>query len=221
MDTRNEFDAKAKGYEGGRLGRWYKAQGELVLDAAQLHSGDSALDVGCGTGWLLRRMARRYQGVRGLGLDLAPRMIELARERTRVEAISDLTFVAGDWLSLDPLLLVQAHDMPAVDLVSCVSTFHYFSDPARALRQMAEVTQPGGRLLLLDRSRDRSPITLLWDLVHRAILRDTVRFYSSAELLTLVRDAGYEEARVVRRVRRLFWKGKLSTSLALISAVRP
>ncbi len=219
--TRASFDAKAKSYESGRLAGWYKAQAELVVQHAQLHAGDAALDVGCGTGWLLRRMAQRFSGITGLGLDLSPRMIERARELARVEAIGRLSFVAGDWMDIDPQLLVQANGIQSVDLVCCVSTFHYFSDPAVALNKMFQVTGPGGRLLLLDRARNRSLFTLVWELLHRAVLRDIVRFYRVEELLALVEGAGYERAEAAASVHKLFWKGKLATSLVLVEARRP
>ncbi len=219
--TRARFDARAKSYEDGRLGGWRRAQSELVLARARLHTGAAVLDVGCGTGWLLRRMAHRYSGIDGVGLDLSPRMIEIARERTRVEAVGNLAFVAGDWMHVDPRLLLQANGISAADLVCCVDALHYFSDPALALEKMFEVTASGGRLLLLDRARERSLATVVWDLVHRAILRDTRRYYRSQELLSMVAGAGFSDATLAASVRRLFWKGKLATSLALVSARRP
>lgn len=221
QSTRAAFDAKAKSYEGGRLGGWYKAQAELVLERARLQAGNAVLDVGCGTGWLLRRMAHHYSGITGLGLDLSPRMVEVARERARVEAVGGLTFVAGDWMEIDPRLLIQANGMQSADLVCSVSTFHYFSDAAVALQKMCQVTSRGGRLLLLDRARERSLLTFLWELVHRVLLRDIVRFYRSDELVSLVEAAGFADARVAATVRKLFWKGKLATSLALVEARRP
>lgn len=219
--TRAAFDSRAKGYESGRLGAWYKAQGQLVIERARLQAGQAVLDVGCASGWLLRGLAHRYAGITGLGLDLSPKMVEIARERARVEAIGGLTFVAGDWMALDPVLLLQAHGIRAADLVCCVSTFHYFADPQVALDKMFQVTGSGGRLLLLDRARDRSPTTFAWELVHRFVLRDIARFYRSDQLLSLLEAAGYRDARVETTVRRLFWKGKLVTSLTLVSGRRP
>lgn len=219
--VQSEFDGKAKGYESRRLASWYKAQAELALSHAHPHAGDTVLDVGCGTGWLLRQLMGRHSGVTGLGLDISPAMIEAARERARVEGISGLTFVTGDWMQIDPLPLLQAHGLRSTELAICVSTFHYFADPARALKNMFEAVGPGGRLLLLDRARDGSAVTMLWDLIHRAILRDTARFYRADEMVALVESAGFTDVRVVARVRRLFWKGKMATSLALIAGRRP
>jgi SAM-dependent methyltransferase len=216
-----EFDAKAKSYETGRLAAWYQAQDELVLAHAHPRAGDTVLDVGCGTGWLLRHLMGRHSGVTGLGLDISPAMIAAARERARVEGISGLTFVTGDWMQIDPLPLLQAHGLRSTELAICVSTFHYFSDPARALENIFEAVGPGGRLLLLDRARDGSAMTMLWDLIHRAILRDTARFYRADEMVALAESAGFTNVREIARVRKLFWKGKMATSLALIGGRRP
>ena len=217
---RSEFDGRARTYESGRLGAWYKAQAELVIERARLRSGASVLDVGCATGWLLRQLGQRYSGVTGLGVDLSPRMVELARERARVAGVLNLSFVAADWEEIDPRLLLEGNDLRTADLVTCVSVLHYFQDPQAALTRMHTATSAGGRLLLLDRARDRSLMTWVWDLIHRAILRDTTAFYRTEELIDLVVRAGFQQPRVSESVRRIFWKGKLSTSLALISANR-
>lgn len=219
LRRRSGFDARARTYESGRLADWYKAQGEMVLRRARPRAGDVVLDVGCGTGWLLRRMARARPGIVGFGLDASPAMIDTAREKARIEGIEGLTFVTGDWTRIDPRLLMQAHGHEEVDLVCCVSAFHYFREPEAALRKFHRVLAPGGRLLLLDRARDRSLLTAAWDAVHRVLLRDTVRFYRSGELIDMLRAAGFGRVEVVDRVRRMLWKGKLASSLALISAV--
>ena len=215
-----EFDSKARSYETGHLADWYKAQAELVMSHARPHAGDTVLDIGCGSGWLLRQLMVRHSGVTGLGIDLSPRMIEAARERARVQGLSGLTFVAGDWMQIDPAPLLQAHGLRSTELVVCVSAFHYFSDPARALEKMYEAVGLGGRLLLLDRARDGSAMTMLWDLIHRIVLRDTARFYRADEMVALAEAAGFSNVRVVARVRKLFWKGKMATSLALVTGQR-
>jgi hypothetical protein len=54
--------------------------------------------------------------------------------------------------------------------------------------------------------------------LHRHILRDGVRFYGAADLLQMLRTAGFLHAEVLMRLRRIAWKGKLVTSLAIVSA---
>jgi SAM-dependent methyltransferase len=76
-----EFDAKAELYEANRLAPWYQAQGDHVLEHLSLQPADVVLDVGCGTGHLLRQVARTFPDVTGIGVDIAPKMIEVARRQ--------------------------------------------------------------------------------------------------------------------------------------------
>ena len=76
------FDARAGGYEGGWLGRLHQQiadrTAELALGVAP--APQRVLDVGCGTGYLLRRLADRCPDAAELtGVDRAPAMIAAAR----------------------------------------------------------------------------------------------------------------------------------------------
>src|ERR1700674_4372917 len=53
---------------------------EAVLKAANVKSGDKVLDVGCGSGLFCQLAAKR--GAQVAGVDAAPKLIEIARERT-------------------------------------------------------------------------------------------------------------------------------------------
>lgn len=214
-----EFDEKAASYEADRLSDWYRAQGEYLLDRLENVPGP-VVDVGCGTGWLLRRLVQRHPGARGIGLDLSGRMIDEARERARSECPGRLSFIQGDWedeSARDQLL--ELLDRPA-SLIVCVSAFHYFRDPESALVAMRRLLASGGRVLLLDRALDRSVGTAVWGLLHRYLLRDSVRFYRTSELVGLLEGAGFIEVEILGRINRVFWRGKLHTSLVLLSGVR-
>lgn len=55
------------------------------------------VDLGCGNGWYLRRMAARYPHLRGLGLDPGEQAAEQARERAAADNLADrLDFRGGD-----------------------------------------------------------------------------------------------------------------------------
>jgi len=217
--TTREFNAKAVAYEANRLAPWYLAQSDYVLEHLSLAPTDSVLDIGCGTGYLLRQVARACPGVTGIGIDIAPRMIQVARAKAAAEALSNLTFVHSDWERLTD----QARTVIGRESVSwavCTSVFHYFSAPGSATRAVHGVLQPGGTLLILERARERSLLTLLWHYLHLFLLRDNVRFYSSAEIVRIVEEAGFRDVRVVSRLRRILWKNKLYTSLALVRGTK-
>jgi ubiquinone/menaquinone biosynthesis C-methylase UbiE len=213
-----EFDEKAASYEINRLGPWYKAQGYLVQAHLGLVHGP-IVDVGCGTGWFIRRFLAATPDGRAIGVDLAAEMIAEAKRRAAAAGLAGATFVTGDWEADDIRDHVRTLLPAGATAVVCVSTLHYFREPVEALRSMARVLAPGGRLLLMERSRDRSPLTSVWDFLHRKVVRDHVRFYREDELLTFMTEAGFHETVIVARVRRWFWKQKLFTSLVLVEGI--
>lgn len=216
-DVKAQYDAKAPSYESNRLAPWYKAQNRLVLKHVAGVRG-TVLDVGCGTGWFLRRLVGAHADASGIGVDLSPRMVKVAGAYATDEGVSGLEFICGDWEAPDTREQVSRRIPEGASLVVCVSAFHYFRRPELSLRMMREALAPGGRLLLLDRATDGSPGTVLWDLLHRYVIHDHVRFYKVAEMKSLLRDSGFADVEVLDRFRRLFWHGKLHTSLVLLAA---
>ncbi len=115
---------------------------ERLLAAGLIGDGDVVLDVGCGTGSLTRAAALRAHAGSALGVDLSRRMLELARELTEAEAITNATYEHAD-----------AEGRPfaegSIDVV--VSSFGamFFGDPVRAFANLAGALRPGGRVGLL------------------------------------------------------------------------
>ena len=76
------FDQRAGSYESGRHGQLHKEISDRVVRLA-LSCGQAprrVLDVGCGTGYVLRQLAVLLpRAIELLGVDPAPRMIEVAR----------------------------------------------------------------------------------------------------------------------------------------------
>jgi SAM-dependent methyltransferase len=110
-----------------------------VLQLLDLHAGSSLVELGCGSGWMIRLAARH--GVHAEGYDISPQMIEIARAEAEREGL-DVHFAAGDYEELDLgrrfdtcLLYDALHHSPRADLV--------FATARRALK-------PGGRLLLAE-----------------------------------------------------------------------
>jgi hypothetical protein len=48
-----------------------------------------------------------------------------------------------------------------------------------------------------------------------------VHFSSSTEIVGMLEQAGFQDVRVIARLRRVLWRNKLYTSLALIRGTRP
>jgi SAM-dependent methyltransferase len=100
---------------------------------------DAVLDVGCGAGEISLAMARGRPHVAVTGLDIAPQLIEVARERG--EHLPNASFEAGDaavWQpteEFEPDLLVSRHGVM------------FFDDPIAAFTHLAAIAAPNASLL--------------------------------------------------------------------------
>ena len=131
---------------------------DVVLDVAAVQPDHQVLDVGCGTG-VLARAANARVGSSGhvTGIDPNEGMLDLARRSDpRVEWRTGV-----------------AEKLPFTDnrFDRAVSQFAlmFFTDPDRAVAEMARVTQPGGRIALAvwDRLENNAGYARLADLIER------------------------------------------------------
>jgi ubiquinone/menaquinone biosynthesis C-methylase UbiE len=148
------------------------------------------LDVGCATGRLLERFAEA--GAADLfGVDLAPRILEVARER-----------LSGTGASVE-LRTADAEDVlpwnrDSFDVVTLTGVLHHFFRPLDALAEIHRVLRPGGRLVLIDPCFF-PPVRQLLNLALRIAPHDgDFRFYSPRKAATLLTDSGFELRRVCR-----------------------
>ena len=132
-------DAYAAGQASGldyyRLEFFGPAQVELCGDVA----GKRLLDVGCGSGYFAREMARR--GARVTGVDISPRMIEHARAAEEATPLG-VEYHAADAAEIASLFPAQSFDMAT----SCVA-LQDMPDVAAVLRAVHVVLRPGGRFV--------------------------------------------------------------------------
>ncbi len=134
------FERWAQTYEGAWMQRSiFNPVHAAVLDlAAPLTPPAHVLDVGCGTGRLLRAAATRWPDAQFSGVDPAEGMVEVAQRLTPNGAIQ-----RG---------LAEALPLPdaSVDLVFSTLSFHHWRDQAAGVREIARVLRPGGHFILAD-----------------------------------------------------------------------
>ena len=132
-----DFDAIAEALrQSGRSDRLSPAERSLLRHVPA--GARWAVDVGCGDGQIVRALAHR--GLTVLGIDLSPRMIELARSRTA--AGLPVRYKQGDVMHLS---LPQR----SFDVVVSSAMLHHLPLPA-IVRRLAELVAPGGVLLVQD-----------------------------------------------------------------------
>nr|WP_202446743.1 class I SAM-dependent methyltransferase [Streptomyces sp. SID5468] len=115
----------------------------LVLDAVPAGCR-AALDVGCGDGLLVSRLAARAREV--TGVERSPGMLRLAAERTR--HLDNVRLVRADFPAPAGLLPAGGYD-----LVTAVAVVHHM-DFAEAVTAMRALLAPGGRLVLVGLARN-------------------------------------------------------------------
>lgn len=134
------FEHWARRYESSWMQRrLFTRVHSAVLDlAAPLPPPVSLLDVGCGTGRLLRAAALRWPDAQLIGVDPAQGMVDVARQLT-----PGVTIHRG---------LAESLPLPnaTVDLVFSTLSFHHWHDQAAGVREIARVLRPGGHFVLAD-----------------------------------------------------------------------
>jgi ubiquinone/menaquinone biosynthesis C-methylase UbiE len=153
----------------------------LMLDLLGNVTGARILDIGCGDGALVRALAAR--GAIAVGVDPDPVMLAAAR-RLAAEAHVPATFLEG-----------RAENLPfpdaSFDVVTAMTVLCFVPDAKGALREMARVLRPGGRLVLGELGR-----WSFWAAQRRlrgwlgAPTWKAARFRDAAELRQLAKVAG-------------------------------
>ena len=187
-DVRAFFDdfARRNVDQHGPLERQLAYRVGLLAAHASFRPDDVVLDLGCGDGNHLRALAGRIG--RGIGIDVAPGMIESARRATDAE---HLDFRTDDARHLETV----APD--AVDVVISVGALEHMIEPGAMLRSVARVLRPGGRFVCLTLHGD-----YLWYRTVAPALRYATRHLATDRRLTapeaqaLLQDAGFGSSTV-------------------------
>jgi ubiquinone/menaquinone biosynthesis C-methylase UbiE len=137
------FDERALGYERGWRGRLHHDIAVRTADLAlSVNPGPGrVLDIGCGTGYLLRLLAGQSPRATELaGIDPAPAMIAAAEQ------------AAGDRRLRFSVAAAESLPYPdgSFDLVVSTTSFDHWQDQQAGLRECARVLAPGGHLVLAD-----------------------------------------------------------------------
>lgn len=178
--------------EYSRLARQYDKRWSFYIEATtsatiarlSLAPTGRVLDVGCGTGALLEKIARQFPQVTVVGVDPVPQMLAIARGRVPPGAE-----LREGWAEKLPF------DDNGFDAVVSCNMFHYVRQPVSALMEMNRVLRPGGELVITDWCGDYLACRVC-DWLLRLFSPAHVKVYRERECLRLLKEAGHAQARM-------------------------
>jgi ubiquinone/menaquinone biosynthesis C-methylase UbiE len=133
QNARRYYDDFSDAYERGRGYGYHQMIDDLEVQVTAPYArGARVLELGCGTGLILARIARIAE--EAVGIDLSEGMAQQARDRgldARIGSVCDLPFEDEEF-----------------DLTYSFKVLAHVPDIEAALREAARVTRPGGHLLL-------------------------------------------------------------------------
>lgn len=159
---------------------------KTVVDMAELKEGDLVLEVGCGTGFTTFEIVKRVGEENVVAVDLTPEQMEKA-----VKKFPKANFLRGD-----------AENLPFKDNVFDASisagSIEYWPHPHLGIQEMARVTKPGGRVVILAPRKPDNPL-------FRKIAESIMLFPSTQQCIAWFLKAGLEDIRYVETGPYRFW----------------
>jgi ubiquinone/menaquinone biosynthesis C-methylase UbiE len=157
----------------------------LVVEFSGAGPDDTVLDVACGPGIVVCAFAKVVK--HATGLDLTPAMLDRARTLQRETGLGNITWQLGEAIPLP-------YPDGSFSVVTSRFAFHHFLDPLAAIKEMARVCRPGGKVVVIDSAPapDKADAFNAMELV-----RDPshARAMPLEELKDLYRQAGLPEPR--------------------------
>ncbi|MDF1564583.1 MAG: class I SAM-dependent methyltransferase [Deltaproteobacteria bacterium] len=171
-----------------------------LIPQARVEAGQRVLDLGCGTGTLLRDLLRAHPGITAAGIDPDPKALERTRAKLEAEGLTA------------ELVEASAEELPfpdaSFDRVFSSLMFHHLPGELRgpALREVLRVLKVGGSLHLLDFAGEgERKDGFLGRTFHKQHIAENYR----GGLVRELEEAGFAGAREVTHRRLLFGFGRL------------
>lgn len=141
------FNAASDAFDASALG-FRDNFGRETVEKISIRAGARVLDVCCGTG-SSAIPAAELVGSSGfvIGVDLADRLVALAREKARRRALQNIIFRVADMLELD-------YQAESFDAVLCVFGIFFVPDMPAAVRELWRFVRPGGQLAITSWGRN-------------------------------------------------------------------
>jgi arsenite methyltransferase len=175
---KQEFNEWAEQGRGDEMERHHMRIFEPVLPIMDIEPSNRVLDLGCGSGWATRLVAKRFQPKKIIGIDISDEMVRRAQQQSK--GIANIEFKQG-----------AAEKIPApessFDKIFSIESFYYWPDQMTGLKESRRVLAPGGKLFILINLYKDNHYSLRW----ADELKVPVHALSEAEYIELLAKAGF------------------------------
>jgi ubiquinone/menaquinone biosynthesis C-methylase UbiE len=180
MHIRSEFDQWAASGRDREMEETHWHTAKRALARIPIEQGDTVLDLGTGSGYVLRALNETRHLGQGIGLDVSPEMVTNAREYTDANNIS---YTVGDF-----------HHLPiaddSIDHVWSMEAFFFASEPLEMLEEIRRVLRSGGTFFCAVNFFEESEQSHRW----RERIDFPMYLWSQQEYRTLFRKSGLSVA---------------------------
>lgn len=202
--SRINFDKQAEIYDSTpttSVSKYPKLCYPFILEEIRAKNPHSLLDIGCGTGEILRLIRQDNKEIALFGLDLSPEMVKTARSKE----IDGADIIVGDSENLP-------YPDASFDAVICCQSFHHYPHPEKAFQSAYRVLKPDGLFLICD---ILPPLRIMRHISNTILLPHMnygdVHIYDEKEVDSLYASAGFTEFR---------WE-RIHTMMYITSGIKP
>ncbi len=149
---------------------------KIVLPLLEKNNELKILDIGCGTGQLIKEISDHYNKVNYLGIDVAENMIEVAKKNNKGKNVKFKTSSIESFESNEKY-----------DIIICTHAFPYFPNKQEMIKKMAGLCNKKGQVIIVNSSTNS-----LKDLIINFFLKATTskaKYLSIDEMKKLFKSA--------------------------------
>lgn len=149
---------------------------KIVLPLLEKNNELKILDIGCGTGQLIKEISDQHNQVNYLGIDVAENMIDVAKKNNKGKNVKFKTSSIESFESNDKY-----------DIIICTHAFPYFPNKQDMIKKMAGLCNKKGQVIIVNSSTNS-----LKDLIINFFLKATTskaKYLSIDEMKKLFKSA--------------------------------
>ena len=194
IDTFNEWALldKDKGMEKGHANSVSKIFEIISTQKSIIDNSFKFLDLGCGNGWVVRKIIENKNCVYALGIDGAPEMINKAKNSDN----------KGNYLNAD---IEQWKFNKGYDIIFSMETFYYFKDLVSVLKNVYNSLNNKGLFIIgIDHYLENRP-SLTWDKEFNLSLNTL----SIKDWINMFKESGFKNVKSILHNSSKNWHGTL------------